>query len=284
MQFVRTGKYRPDALNRVIEVDTLKEVNARLKQLDYLLELVQEMKPEAFSTYIHNLTLKYVDLFDGETVNQDLPDLPVLLSETVLLKEHIGLVRAIVNYILQILKVSTMNSLGVEQVVNRDYYRSFSHPSYNNLVVLSETIPRDEAIALYKRFVTQFRLDTRDPNREVIEDLESLHTRRIEPKEEPSDWELVHAMYSDGKYAFRNNNCVLMNAIGDDLPDTELKYHVCCYGDYEAFRNYHDSIILTMEHTIAQGHPYCSRVLHDTRVDWDLRHPPQSFWDSMDSA
>ncbi|GAH04656.1 unnamed protein product, partial [marine sediment metagenome] len=57
--------------------------------------------------------------------------------------------------------------------------------------------------------------------------------------------------------------------------------YVCCYGDYEKFKNYHDSIILTMEHTIAQGDPYCSRVLHDTRVDWDLHHPPKSFWDSM---
>ena len=88
-------------------------------------------------------------------------------------------------------------------------------------------------------------------------------------------------MIGDGKYAFRNDTCVFLNAIGDDLPDTELKYYVCCYGDYEKFKNYHDSIILTMEHTIAQGDPYCSRVLHDTRVDWDLQHPPKSFWDSM---
>jgi hypothetical protein len=74
-------------------------------------------------------------------------------------------------------------------------------------------------------------------------------------------------MIGEGKYAFRNDNCVFLNAIGEDLPDSELKYYVCCYRDYEKFRNYHDSIILTMEHTIAQGDPYCSRVLHDTRID-----------------
>jgi hypothetical protein len=98
-----------------------------------------------------------------------------------------------------------------------------------------------------------------------------------------SDWEIVHAMIADGKYALRNDNCVFLTAIGDDLPDTELKYYVCCYGDYENFKIHHDSVILTMEHTIAQGDPYCSRVMHDTRVDWDLRHPPKSFWDSMES-
>jgi hypothetical protein len=40
---------------------------------------------------------------------------------------------------------------------------------------------------------------------------------------------------------------------------------------------------LTMEHTIAQGDQYCSRVLHDTRVDWNLKHPPKEFWDNIES-
>ncbi|MHA2047460.1 MAG: L-2-amino-thiazoline-4-carboxylic acid hydrolase, partial [Candidatus Thorarchaeota archaeon] len=157
----------------------------------------------------------------------------------------------------------------------------YSHYNYNNLVVLTETIGREEAIALYKRFVTNYSMDNRDPNRKTMDNLESFFARRTEPKEVPSDWEIVHTMIGDGKYAFRNDNCVFLTAIGDDLPDKELKYYVCCYGDYENFKVHHDSVILTMEHTIAQGDPYCSRVLHDTRVDWDLRHPPKSFWDSM---
>ncbi len=39
-----------------------------------------------------------------------------------------------------------------------------------------------------------------------------------------------------------------------------------------------------MEHTIAQGDPYCSRVIHDTRVDWNLAHPPKEFWDNMKAS
>ncbi len=65
------------------------------------------------------------------------------------------------------------------------------------------------------------------------------------------------------------------------LPDQELKYYVCCYGDYEYARSYGENIVLTMEHTIAEGAPYCSRVLHDTRVDWKLEHPPKEFWDNF---
>ena len=38
---------------------------------------------------------------------------------------------------------------------------------------------------------------------------------------------------------------------------------------------------VALEHTIAEGDPYCSRVLHDTRVDWKLYCPPIEFWDGF---
>jgi hypothetical protein len=154
------------------------------------------------------------------------------------------------------------------------------HPAYYNLLVLTETLDREDAIALYKKFVTHYIRDRRDPERITYDNLETAFTKAIEPKEIPSEWVVVRGMIGDGKYAYRNDNCLWIDAI-EDLPDSELKYYVCCYGDYESSKIYHDSVILTMEHTIAQGDPYCSRVLHDTRVDWDLKHPPKDFWDSM---
>jgi hypothetical protein len=30
-----------------------------------------------------------------------------------------------------------------------------------------------------------------------------------------------------------------------------------------------------------KGDPYCSCIFHDTRIDWDLKHPPKEFWDSI---
>jgi len=89
-------------------------------------------------------------------------------------------------------------------------------------------------------------------------------------------------MLEDGKYAFKNENCPTCSDATVDLPDVELKYLVSCYGDFAKFRAiYSDYIILTMEHTIIEGDPYCSRVLHDTRIDYDLRHPPKEFWDNF---
>jgi hypothetical protein len=90
-------------------------------------------------------------------------------------------------------------------------------------------------------------------------------------------------MLEEGKYAFKNENCPTCADATTDLPDVEFKYLVCCYGDYAGFRAHlGEHIILTMEHTIIQGAPYCSRVLHDTRIDYDLRHPPTEFWDNFE--
>ena len=268
-------------MERLVEINSLEELQNRLEQMNYFLGFVLERIPDTFPQYVENLTTSFQNLLDDERKSANPPDFDDIVSESPHMKEHPELTRLVMNYIIQILRLPAETKLGKVEVVNRYYFRSWSHHKYNNLVVLTETIGREDAIALFKRFVTHYSMENRDPNRETIDSLENLYSKRIEPTDTPSDWEIVHAMIADGKYAMRNDTCVFLTAIGDSLPDKELKYYTCCYGDYENFKRHHDSIILTMEHTIAQGDPYCSRVMHDTRVDWDLRHPPKSFWDSM---
>lgn len=282
MKVVRTGKYRQDTMERLVEIDSLEQLQNRFKRMDYFLGFVQKQIPDVFPQYVDNLSAKYQSLLDEDRLEANPPNLDDVVSKNSHMKNHPELARLVLNYILQILQLPAENRLGKVKAVNRAYFRSWSHYNYANLVVLTETIGREEAIALYKRFVTQYSMDNRDPDRKTVDNLEDLFAKRTETKGTPSDWEIVHTMIGNGKYAFRNDTCVFVTAMGDDLPDTELKYYIACYGDYENFKIHHDSIILTMEHTIAQGNPYCSRVLHDTRVDWDLRHPPKSFWDSME--
>jgi len=31
-----------------------------------------------------------------------------------------------------------------------------------------------------------------------------------------------------------------------------------------------------------EGDSYCSRVLHDTQIDYILRHPTKEFWDNFE--
>ncbi len=280
MKFVKTGKHKPDVLDRLVEIKPLEEAQDRLRRANYLLAFVRERTPEVYQKYVDNLLAKYRSLLEDERKNASLSGLDELLSDYPNMSEHLEFARAFLNYFLQVLRIPTDTDMEKFEVVNKNYFQSWSYLSYHNLLVLTETIGRAEAITLYKKFITHFNLENRDPNRKTIDNLEALFAKAIEPQEVPSDWVVIRGMIANGKYAFRNENCILIES-SKDLPDSELKYYTCCYGDYEKFKDYHDSIILTMEHTLAQGDPYCSRVLHDTRVDWDLQHPPKSFWDSM---
>ena len=280
MKFIKTGEYKQDVLERIIEINSLDEARARLKRMNYLLGFVRERNPDIFLEYVNNLIAKYQNLLEDERKKANPVYLDELVSENPILNEYLELARIYLNYLIQILQLPAESNLGETKVVNKNYFQSFSYLSYHNLLVLTETIRRADAIALYKKFVTHHTLENRNPNRKTY-DVATLFSNATRPKEVPSDWVIIHGMIGEGKYAFRNENCILMMASAD-LPDSELKYYIGCYGDYEKFKNYNDSIILTMEHTIAQGDSYCSRVLHDTRIDWDLRHPPKSFWDSME--
>jgi hypothetical protein len=281
MKVIRTGEFKEGVLERLVEINTLEEAKDRFKRLNLLLSFVKERYPETFQEYIDNLRAKYEDLLEDERRKAHPVELNDIVSENRNMSEQIELSRLALNYFLQVLQVPAESSMGKATVVNKNYFQSWSHLSYYSLLVLTETIGRTEAITLYKRFVTRYFYEKRNPNRKTYDNLETFFARVTEPQETPSDWVTVHTMLADGKYASRRDNCIFIQS-QDDLPDSELKYYISCYGDFERAKDYHNSVVLTMEHTIAQGDPYCSRLYHDTRVDWDLRHPPKSFWDSME--
>jgi hypothetical protein len=168
---------------------------------------------------------------------------------------------------------------GSFKVAQKNVLRSVLVPAYHNLQILIETIGRKEAIALYKRFITQYTR-ARQTGDNQYESVREVMESRLKPAQEPSEWVMVHGMLEDGKYAYKNENCLWVDALAD-LPVAEIKYYVCCYGDFQGAKSWNEQFVLTMEHTIAQGDPYCSRVVHDTRLDWRLQHPERVFWDNM---
>ncbi|MCY3410243.1 MAG: L-2-amino-thiazoline-4-carboxylic acid hydrolase [Candidatus Heimdallarchaeota archaeon] len=167
------------------------------------------------------------------------------------------------------------------EISQGDYFKGFLTPSYFYLQALEDVLGREEAIRLFKKFTSMYIISRNIENPKFV-NLETSFKNAIEDND--SDWEILRGMTDTGKYFYRNNNCLWIDAL-DELKDTEFKYLVCCYGDYQYATEYANKhIILTMEHTIAQGDPYCSRMLHDTREDFDLRHPNTEFWDGLDDS
>jgi hypothetical protein len=284
MKFHRVGEFKEDVLGKRVDINP-KEMFPRfvLDRLDYLIGFVGERFPDNLEEFVNNLEKRYRKLVKSGQVSKKDIDLGDLIADKDNLSDFRTLAEAAVNYYIQVLDLSLESRWDESvEVVNRNYHQAFLHPRYYNLLSLIETLGRKDAIRLWKRFFTQYIIDNRKPREKPFVDLETLLEERMAAvdEENPQDWVAIRGMIADGKYAWRNDNCLWVDSL-DDLPDSEIKYYVCCYGDYEGAKDQHESIVLTMEHTIAQGDPYCSRVMHDTRVDYDLRHPPKEFWDNM---
>jgi hypothetical protein len=284
MKFTRTGTYQENELEKLNEQKPLEKIQTIiLKRLNYILGFISKENPKAFKKYVQKLTEKYQGLVKEDFVSTYSGDIKEILSDFENLKKYPELATASMNYYIQLLQLPDKKDWLKEkvEVTTKAELQSFLFPSYYLALTLTETIEREQAVKLFKKYVTQYFIDNKSPNRDKFVSLAKNHEKRTTGDTTSSSWVMVHSMIADGKYAYKNENCSWVK-VTKELPDTELKYLVCCYGDYEAAKAFNDdNIILTMEHTIAQGDPYCSRVLHDTRIDYDLRHPPKEFWDNF---
>ena len=284
MKFYRTGEFKENVLDATVEINPKEQAQQFvLSRLDYLIGFIHERSPDNIDDFTKNLEKQYQKLTKSDYITNKNVDLSDLVSELKNLGDYLGLTNAAMNYYFQVLDFSDESAWDEDiVVVNRNYHQAFLHPRYYNLLTLIETVGREEAISLWKRFFTEFVIYDRIPRETPFVNLETMFAERMAAIDEdnPSDWVMIRGMIAEGKYAYRNDNCFWVESL-DDLPDPEIKYYVCCYGDYEGARDYDERIVLTMEHTIAQGDPYCSRVMHDTRVDFNLQHPPKEFWDEM---
>lgn len=288
MKFQKYGKRITNLLDKEVEFQPIDfAMKSPFKRLNYLLELIKERKPSIFTDYVKNLKLKLKSLVKEDIISKKILNIDELVSNFDNLKEHPELAKYNLNYFLQILQLSEKDDWINKKVkiLNKNYLRSFLIPKYYNLQALSETIDRDEAFQLYKFYVTKFINDNLSPNRKIFDTMEAFKDHfEIDKKEITIGWYGILSEVKNGKFFFRKDNCLWAEALMD-LPDTEIKYLICCYGDFQAaLTRSNDSFVLTMKHTIVEGDPYCDCIYHDTSIDWDLTHPSKEFWDNLDPS
>ncbi|MHA2347203.1 MAG: L-2-amino-thiazoline-4-carboxylic acid hydrolase, partial [Candidatus Hodarchaeales archaeon] len=209
-----------------------------------------------------------------------------LLEGKNVIKESTQLAELILNYYLSLLKITDNQDWidGKIKTPQRNFYRAFLLPRYQNVKTLIKTLGREEGVKLYKKYVSMFFIHLGKTEREEeFTNLRDHYERASRQESTPSAWVTIRGLMDNGKYFYMNQNCLWVESL-PEIEDKELMYLICCYGDYQsALRYYNKHVILTMEHTIAQGDLYCSRMLHDTREDWDLRHPESEFWDKLNN-
>ncbi|NHJ86855.1 MAG: hypothetical protein FK734_15440 [Asgard group archaeon] len=283
MKFMQIGEFKENVMEIPREIQPIEWAQREpLKRLNFLLKLVEKYYPKKYDSYVKNLSEKYNSMITEDWMKKSNLTLKKIISNLSLLQKHQELAKAILNYFLKLLNIKDEIDWFNDKytIPNRNYLLSFLHPRYYNLLVLIETLGRENAIKLYKRFITEFFIEEQKDLENRVESVEEIYQRSIKMVNNPSEWVIVFGVIGDGKYAYKNLCCSWIDVL-EDLPDKEIKYLICCYGDYERVKVSNKQFILTMEHTIAQGDPYCSRVIHDTRVDYSLIHPPKEFWDNM---
>ena len=285
MKFQKYGKRIPNLLDKEVEFQPIDfALESPFKRLNYLLRLIKEKEPSIFTDYVKNLKLKLKSLVKEDIISKKDLNINKLLSNFDVLKRQPELAKNSLNHFLQILQPSEKDDWVNEKVkiLNKNYLRSFLIPKYYNLQALSETIGRDEAFQFYKFYVTKFINDNLSPTRKIFDTMEAFKEHfEMDKKEITVGWYGLLSGVKDGKFFFRKDNCLWAEALMD-LPDTEIKYLICCYGDFQAaLTRSNDSFVLTMKNTIVEGDPYCDCIYHDTSIDWDLTHPLSEFWDNL---
>ena len=283
MKFENYGELIPNALdvieNEIESIETF--LKSLIKRLNSLLSFLYEKNSNFFNEYVLNLQKKY-NSFVEENPSENEFYTSELLNEFEKLKEYPKLVENYISFILQTLMLTKNDKKKKVKIKHKNYLRAFLLPRYYNLSVLVDIYGREEAIKLYKYFVSQNIKENSSPTRKIFDTVDEFRDYFIKDKEETTvGWIGVLSEIKNGKFFFRKDNC-LWAEILQDIPDKELKYLVCCYGDFQAANSRSSgNFVLTMKHTIVEGDPYCDCIYHDTNIDWNLSHPGKEFWDNI---
>ena len=279
MQLVKTGKINPDALNRKMSINICKEFHtqASIQKLDHLLTLLEQRYSIHLNRFISLLEEKYQQ--STKKKRCEISQIESFIEKMPKLKSNQKLTVSFFNFHLDLFDAPEKWLDDEFQVLQKNLLRSYLVPQIFQLEILIDLLGRTSAIAFFKEHITRYLRSLPDQESNFID----LPTHFEENKNTPSEeWEMIKGLTPEGKYFLRNNNCLWADALVD-FSDKEILYYVCCYGDFQEYNNGTNFLIFTMEHTIAKGDPYCSRMIHDTRKDWhDLKHPSKEFWDLLD--
>jgi hypothetical protein len=284
MEVFRTGQYDISDLNRLQEIQPLDYAKRTvLKRLNYLIGYLKKEMPDILPAFVTKLEKNFEKKIRTSFLENWKYDLTETSKEFLHLKIYPDLLKDALDYFLQLLDYSS-NKVWITEIIkipNKNHIQSFLYHRYENALTLTEILERNQAVRLFKGYIDSYvkSLSSASTKYETLEDFRNA---RIPKKDDPPNigWVIVQGKIENGKYPQRKDTCMWADAI-EELPDVELTYLAACYGDFQGYNNSNENFILTMPHTVVEGHPYCDCVVHDIRINNDLTHPPKEFFDNL---
>ena len=281
MKFTHVGECRPEIMDEKTQEYQPQELAERLLQsFNHLLGVIKAQQPKKVADYVANLETRYQQLITDEYLSLQEAEVSPIIAELDHLREYPLIARLLPNYQFQLMQLAKKTQWKIVKVTVtlRTFMRARYMPIYTNLQILTETLPRESAIQLFKDFINDYmrlRVADLDDRFETLEELREMLLGM-------GDWGVVGNVgeVEDGKLIMRRDTC-LHHALLEDVPDEELKFLTCCYGDYEGVRSFNKHFKLTMHHTLVNADPYCDCVYYDTRITKDFTHPSKEFFDDI---
>jgi hypothetical protein len=277
------GVHDDNAIDRPQKIDDIERIMlSPLKRLNSLLGMIASHKPEAVTQYIKNLEAKLRGLVSKDFVELKKIELDRKLKGLEHLKNHRNLAMLSLNYVLERLDLPVDIDWSKENVEVKQgvFLHALLSSRYYNILVLTETINRNDAIEIYKKHFELINREWVAENEERFQNLEEFFEDTAKKDPDNPGWVGLVSEVRDGKVLIRKDSCLWAEAMSD-YPDSELKFLVCCYGDYTSIKVSNRHFELTMEHSIAGGHNYCDCVVYDTRITTDLKHPSDEFFANL---
>jgi hypothetical protein len=161
-----------------------------------------------------------------------------------------------------------------------DRFKGVKSPLYLALLSLAETIPRDEAINIYKKMTDERSQPSEDRELQMLKVDEMLDLYR---KSFPASHIYSLSKMEDGKAVCRIDRCMIYEVLADfdkDL-DTDIAYLTACINDFGHARMVNYNFELTREKTIMELDEYCDFCWHDKSIQKEISHPDQEFWEKL---
>ncbi len=280
MKAERIDKYKED-YSSIIDVKTL--IKYIIYQLDEFIEYIQKNHDNILDSYIEKLEDRYdkVLVDSGEEYNyfaeyEKTIELDAIHKFPKLLEKY----RKIIEFSFNLTKYNAQPESDKFEISEFDRFKGSKIPLYLSLQALAETIPRNDAIKIYKEFTDVRTTPPKNmkPSMTSVDDMVELY-RNTFPNTH------VYSLFKleEGKAVCRIDRCMIVEALEsfDKNLDTEIAYLTACINDYGHARMVNKNFTLTREKTIMEHDEYCDFCWHDKSIQKEITHPDQEFWNKL---
>ena len=259
----------------IIEVEVQKIINRTSRFLDCFIEFMKQESPDILRETLTRFRNK---LTQFEHTSLDPTSYEYTPSNFEFFPDVFEHIRAVS---LSLLKYNDHIATEKDGKISVPYWNLVSSSEISLYILgesLIDTIPREQAIALFKRSI-DFETDKtakRDETITCIEDFQKAAFSTATPTHTG-----VMFLTSNGVLGSKTTRCMWAD-IFSKFPDSELAYAVACHYDFNAARYINKNFRLTRTKTLIQGDEFCDFCWHDISIDTEMKHPPEEFWKDLD--